>query len=155
MGTLAIAVDDPRADDVSALVARHLAFARRHTPPADVHALGVDGLLGPNVTLYSARRDGELLAIGALHELDERHGELKAMHTAEAARRKGVGQAMLDHLLAVARQRGYQRVSLETGTMDAFAPARSLYRRSGFAPCAPFAAYSESPSSACLTLRLS
>src|SRR3954454_6956688 len=118
-----IAVDDPRRADIVALLERHLAFAHEHTPPEDVHALDLTGLLDPAVTFFSARRDGQLLAIGALRELDPRHGELKSMHTAAAARRAGLGRAMFDHLVAVARDRGYDRVSLETGTMDAFGPA--------------------------------
>jgi putative acetyltransferase len=149
-----IAIDDPRASDVRALIAGHLTFAHEHTPPADVHALDLSGLLDPAVTFYSARRDGELLGIGALKEIDPSHGELKSMHTAAAARRNGVGRAMVDHLVRVAVERGYTRVSLETGTMDAFEPARSLYRAAGFTPCGPFDGYVLSPSSAFMTRTL-
>ena len=152
MRSLEIELDDPRADDVVALVERHLAFANDHTPPEDVHALDLDGLLDPAVTFYSARRERRLLAIGALKELDDAHGELKSMHTVEEARGQGVGRAMVDHLLGVARHRGYRRVSLETGSMDAFVPARSLYERSGFTPCEPFGDYVESRNSAFMTL---
>jgi putative acetyltransferase len=155
MRVLVIAVDDPRSADVRALLERHLAFAHEHSPPEDVHALDVDGLVDPAITFYSARRDGELLAVGALKELDETHGELKSMHTAEVARGNGIGGAMLTHLLEVARARGYRRVSLETGSMDAFVPARSLYARAGFVPCEPFADYPDSPNSTCMTLALS
>jgi putative acetyltransferase len=152
--TLVIALDDPRAEDVRALLERHLAFAHEHSPPEDVHALAVDGLVDPAITFFSARRDGELVAVGALKELDETHGELKSMHTAHAARGNGVGRRMLAHLLDVARARGYRRVSLETGSMEAFVPARSLYERAGFEPCPPFAAYPDSPNSICMTLVL-
>jgi putative acetyltransferase len=154
MNDVVIVVDDPRADDVRALLGRHLAFAHEHSPPEDVHALDVDGLVDPAITFYSARRDGELLAVGALKELDARHGELKSMHTAQAARGNGIGRAMLAHLLAVARDRGYRRVSLETGSMAAFVAARSLYERAGFVPCPPFADYPDSPNSTCMTLAL-
>ena len=154
MDQLVISIDDPRVGDMHALLTRHLAFAYEHTPPADVHALDLNGLLDPAVTTYSARRGGQLLGIGALKELDETHAELKSMHTAEAARQQGVGRAMLDHLVGVARQRGYRRVSLETGTMEAFAPARSLYANAGFVPCDPFGDYRLSPSSAFMTLFL-
>jgi putative acetyltransferase len=154
MRSLVIGIDDPRAGDVSALLERHLAFASDHSPPEDVHALDLDGLLHPSVTLFSARRDRQLLAIGALKQLDETHGELKSMHTVEAARGQGVGRAMVDHLLRVARHRGYQRVSLETGSMDAFGTARSLYERCGFTACGPFADYAESRYSAYMTLLL-
>jgi putative acetyltransferase len=150
-----IAIDDPRAEDVQALLAGHLAFAHQHTPAEGVHALALDRLVDPAVTVFSARRDGRLLAMGALRELDETQAELKSMHTAEAARRQGIGRAMVDHLLAVARQRGYQRVSLETGTMDAFTAARALYMSAGFTACGPFGQYELSPTSAFMTLILS
>jgi putative acetyltransferase len=149
-----IATDDPRAADVQALVARHLTFAHEHSPPEDVHALGVSGLLDPAVTFYSARRDGELLGIGALKEIDPTHGELKSMHTVAAARRTGIGRAMVDHLVGVAVERGYRRVSLETGTMDAFEPARALYRTAGFTACGPFDGYVPSAASAFMTRTL-
>jgi putative acetyltransferase len=146
--------DDPRAPDVHALLEQHLEFCRATSPPQDVHALDLDGLLDPAITFYSVRRAGELLAIGALKQLEDLHGELKSMHTSAPARGQGAGRALLDHLLVVARQRGYGRVSLETGTMDAFRPARTLYQRSGFAPCAPFGDYAASPNSTCMTLVL-
>ena len=149
-----ITVDDPRADDVRALLARHLAFAHEHSPPEGVHALDLSGLLDPTVTFFSARRGPDLVGIGALKELDDGHGELKSMHTAAAERGRGVGRAMVDHLLGVAQVRGYRRVSLETGTMEAFAPARSLYAGVGFTPCGPFGDYTPSPNSTFMTLSL-
>ncbi|HEY4398699.1 MAG TPA: GNAT family N-acetyltransferase [Acidimicrobiia bacterium] len=152
---LVIAIDDPRADDVRTLLDRHLAFAREVTPSDHVHAMEADDLLGPAVTFFSARRDGLLLGVGALKRLDETHAELKSMHTSEDARGQGVGRAMVDHLLAVAADRNSRRVSLETGTMDAFAPARSLYTSAGFRPCAPFGEYTANPHSACMTIDLS
>jgi putative acetyltransferase len=149
---LVIAADDPRADDVRALLERHLAFSREVTPAEGVHALDIEGLLDPAVTFFTARLDGALVGVGALRQLDESHAELKSMHTLEAARGRGVGRAMVDHLLSVAAQRNYQRVSLETGVMDAFAPARSLYTNVGFRPCAPYGEYVDSPTSACMTI---
>jgi putative acetyltransferase len=146
--------DDPQAEDVRKLLERHLAFAHANTPPQDVHALNVDGLLDPAVTFFSFRRDGELLGVGALKQLDRHHAELKSMHTAQAARGRGVGRAMLGHLIGVARERGCRRVSLETGSMDAFAPARSLYASAGFRPCGPFGDYSPRGSSTFMTLSL-
>ena len=154
MTPLVIAVDDPRRDDIRALVAHHLSFAREHTPPADVHALDLSGLVNPAVTFFSARRGEQLLAIGALKEIDATHGELKSMHTAVAARGQGIGAAVLGHLVGLAGDRGYRRVSLETGTMAAFEPARLLYAKSGFVACSPFEGYSDSPSSAFMTLAL-
>jgi putative acetyltransferase len=149
-----IAVDDPRAEDVRGLLERHLEFARTHTPPENVHALGVDDLVHPAVTFYSFRRNGTVLAVGALKQLDPRHAELKSMHTAAAARGRGIGRAMVHHLLGVARERGCRRVSLETGTMAAFAPARSLYAGVGFTPCGPFGDYHPSDNNTFMTLVL-
>ena len=149
-----IAVDDPRAPDVRALIERHLAFANEHSPPEDVHAFGIERLVDPAITFFSYRRHGELLGVGALKRLDEHHAEIKSMHTAEAARGQGVARAVLDHLLAIARERGFKRVSLETGTMAAFAAARTLYTARGFRPCEPFGDYFDSPNSVCMTLRL-
>ncbi|HEX3392340.1 MAG TPA: GNAT family N-acetyltransferase [Solirubrobacteraceae bacterium] len=136
------------------LVEHHLKFGRLHSPPQDAHALEVDGLLDPAVTLFSIRCRRELVAIGALKRLDAQHAELKTMHTAEHVRGLGIGRAMLDYLLAVARERGFERVSLETGSMEAFAPARSLYVSAGFASCEQFGDYRRSPNSAYMTMRV-
>ena len=149
-----ISPDDPNADDVRLLLHRHLTFARATTPPEDIHALDLDGLLDPAISFFSCRADGELLAIGALKHLDDGHAEVKSMHTAEAARGRGLGRAMLEHLLAVARKRGYGRVSLETGAQDAFAPARALYARTGFVVCGPFADYPDTATSVFMTRSL-
>lgn len=149
-----ISVDDPRADDVRDLLARHLEFAREVTPAEGVFALDLDGLLDRAVTFFSYRAAGVLLGVGALKQLDEQHAEVKSMHTAHAARGRGVGRAMLEHLVAVARQRGCDRVSLETGNMAAFAPARSLYASAGFEPCGPFGAYSPNATSTFMALAL-
>jgi putative acetyltransferase len=146
-----VATDDPRAEDVRALLAAHLAFARAVTPPEHVHALEVDALVDPAVTFFSARRDGVLLGVAALRRLDPSHAELKSMHTAEPARGRGIGRAIVDHILAVAVDGGYERVSLETGTGDAFLPAHTLYEKVGFVPCAPFGEYTQNPHSACMT----
>jgi putative acetyltransferase len=149
-----ISLQDPLAEDVRELLERHLAFAKSHTAPEDVHALEVDGLLDPAVTVFGFRLDGELLGVGALKRLDAQHAELKAMHTAEVARRRGIGRAMVDHLVGVARAGGFRRVSIETGSTPPFAPARSLYANAGFRPCGPFGDYSPSPNSSFMTLSL-
>lgn len=154
MGEFDIGSDDPRADDVQMLLEAHLSFANEHSPPEDVHALDVTGLLADNVSFFSLRMHRELLAVGALKQLDPMHAEIKSMHTAEAARGRGAGRAMLEHLLAVAHARGCRRVSLETGSMDAFTAARALYRSVGFTHCEPFAEYGPSRNSSCMTLEL-
>lgn len=149
-----ITVDDPRAADVVALLEQHLALMRSITPPEHVHALDLEGLLDPAVTFFSYRVGGELLAVGALKQLDGEHAEIKSMHTAAAARGRGLGRAMVEHLVGVATARGCGRVSLETGTQDAFVPARSLYAGAGFRPCGPFGRYRPSPSNTFMTLTL-
>jgi putative acetyltransferase len=151
---LIIAVADPDAADVRGVLERHLAFAREVTPPGHVHALDTGAWSDPDLTFFGARRDGSLLGVGAIRRLDAAHAELKSMHTRAEARGQGVGRAMLDHLLRVAETGGYRRVSLETGTSDAFAAARSLYLRAGFRPCAPFGQYTVNPHSVCMTLTL-
>ena len=154
MTGVVIAPDDPGAADVRRLLAAHLAFAHENSPPEDVYALDGTGLLAHDISFFSARRDGEQLAVGALRQIDAGHAELKSMHTAVGARGAGVGRAMLEHLLDVARARGCRQVSLETGTMAAFEPARSLYLSAGFTHCPPFGGYRASPHSVCMTLRL-
>src|SRR2546428_6246404 len=148
------AFDDPRVDAGRALLKGPRAFSRAVPPPGHWHALEIDGLLDPAVTFFSARRDGVLVGIEALKRLDDSHAEVKSMHTSDAARGQGVGRAMIDHLLAVAAARNYQRVSLETGTMDAFAPARSLYTKVGFITCEPFGEYTTNPYSTCMTMTI-
>jgi len=154
VATVEIGVDDPDAEDVRELLRRHLEFARANTPPEDVHALEPGQLVDPAVTLYSYRRDGVLLAVGALKQIDGRHAELKSMHTVAAARRGGIGRAMVEHLIGVARDHGFSRVSLETGSTQAFAPARSLYAAAGFTPCGPFGDYPPGRGNTFMTMAL-
>lgn len=154
MSTWSIAVDDPRREDVLTLLQRHLDFARAASPPEDTHALELTGLLHPSVTFLSLRDQGRLLAIGAIKSLDEAHMELKSIHTAEEARGNGAGRAIVEELIASARTRGATRVSLETGSMEAFAPSRALYQRLGFVECEPFGDYSPSRNSTFMTLEL-
>ena len=154
MAEAVIATEDPRADDVRALLARHLAYAKANTEPADVHALEVDALVDPAVTFFSLRRDGTLLGVAALKHLDDDHAEIKSMHTAEAERGRGVGRALVERLVEIARERGHRRVSIETGAGPAFAAARRLYASAGFEPCGPFGDYPPSPNSAYMTLDL-
>jgi putative acetyltransferase len=149
-----ITEDDPRAPDVRELLDQHLDLMRSQSPPEDVHALDADGLVDSAVTFYSYRDASGLLAVGALKELDPAHGELKSMHTAAAARGRGIGRAVLTHLMGIARDRCYTRLSLETGSMAGFEPARALYASAGFTECEAFADYEASPHSTFMALPL-
>ena len=149
-----IAETDPRRPDVRALLERHREFALAQTPPEHSFALDATELLDPAVSLFSIRADGSVLGIGAIKRLGPHHAEIKSMHTAEAARGRGIGRAMLAHLLGVARARGFRRVSLETGTTAPFAPARALYESAGFVACGPFGSYRPSEDNLFMTLDL-
>lgn len=146
-----IEVDDLTSLDIIQLLGEHLASAALHSPPESIHALDLDGLRQPNITFWSARHGSELLGCCALKALDSRHGEIKSMRTASEHLRKGVAARLLEHLLGEATRRGYQQLSLETGSMEAFAPARRLYGRFGFEACGPFADYVEDPYSVFMT----
>jgi putative acetyltransferase len=150
-----IVVDDPRRSDVTALLKRHLAFSASETPPEHSFALDVSGLVDSSITFFSYRDGyGALLGIGALKRLDDATGELKSMHTAAEARGRGVGRAVLDHIIGVARDRGLSRLYLETGTTTGFAAARSLYARAGFVPCGTFGGYPVTGDNTFMTLAL-
>lgn len=152
-----IETTSPHDPDVALLLDEHLAQMRATSPPGSVHALPHDALARDDVVLVAARRagpdhdGGRLLGIGALKRHDDDLGELKAMRTTEDARGTGVGAAVLDHLVQVARAQGLTRVSLETGTQPAFDPARRLYARRGFVECGPFASYVLDPHSVFMT----
>ena len=150
MNRFVIESDDPRRDDVRALLEQHLDFARGQSLPEDVHALELEGLLDPTLTFFSLRVDGDLYGIGAIRQLEVNHAELKSMHTVKEARGQGVGRAIVDHPLDVAVERNVERVS-STGTMPGLPPARSLYASVGFGPCEPFADDFVSPNSVCMT----
>ena len=152
--SLEIGVDDPRADDVGDLLATHLAFSRSVTPPEYSFALEAEELVGPGVTFFGARRRGVLVGVTALKRIDHLEAELKSMHIRETERGKGVGRALLEHVLAFARTEGYRRVSLETGATEEFEAARALYAKSGFRPCGPFGDYRASPYNTFMTLTL-
>ncbi|MCZ8317277.1 MAG: GNAT family N-acetyltransferase [Lysobacteraceae bacterium] len=139
---------------VIALVRQHLASAAEHSPPESVHALGLERLKQPGLRFYTAWQGDELAAMGAVKRLATDHAELKSMRTVDAFQRRGIAATMLRHLLQVAADMGCTRVSLETGSMDAFAPARALYARFGFVACAPFGDYREDPYSVCMTRML-
>ena len=133
--------DDLSHPDVVALIELHLRAAFENSPPGAVFALDLSGLRAADVTLWTLWEGEALLGMGALKKLYPAHGELKSMRTAPGQLRRGVARAMLDHLIAQARGRGYRRVSLETGSNAPFAPARALYEAAGFVECGAFADY--------------
>ncbi len=154
MKPLSIGPDDPQEADVQVLLEQHLRFAHEYTDHGAVYALDVEALLQPSIRFFSVRREGQLLAVGALSHLSETHVELKSMHTTVAARGLGIAEALLQYLLKSARTEGYLRMSLETGSMDAFMPARSLYSKLGFRRCEPLLHYPDSPLSTFMDLEL-
>lgn len=149
-----IRTDDLRGPEVQALLAEHLRHMHSLSPPESVHALDLDGLRRPEITFWTLWIDGALAGCGALKQLDPAHGEIKSMRTAQTHRGRGVARALLTHIVDEAQVRGYARLSLETGAEPAFEPARRLYAAFGFAPCAPFDAYTEDPNSVFMTRAL-
>ena len=153
-GPFEIRADDLSGPEVAALLQEHLASVALHSPPESVHALDLEALRTPEVSFWSVWQGSELVGCGALKELDASHGEIKSMRTASSHLRKGAAATLLEHIVNVARKRAYRRLSLETGSMEAFAPARALYARFGFEPCGPFADYVEDPYSVFMTREL-
>jgi putative acetyltransferase len=137
-------IDDPQ---VRAVLEQHVTSARAATAPGSAHALDPEGLKAPEVRFWAAWDDDALLGIGALKRLSNDHGEIKSMHTVPAHRRRGVGSAILLHIVDAARIMGMSRLSLETGSWEYFAPARALYKRHGFVECSPFGEYVSDPNS--------
>lgn len=146
--------DDFSRPEVRALLREHLANMHELGPPESVHALDLSGLQRPDVTFWTVWDGATLLGCGALKVLDAQHGEVKSMRTPQQLRRRGAGRAMLAHIVAEARARGLQRLSLETGTVAAFLPAQRLYQSFGFECCGPFADYRPDPNSTFMTLAL-
>jgi putative acetyltransferase len=151
--------DSPGRADVQQLLSEHLADMFATSPAESVHALDSAALSGPGITFWTAREDSEVLGCGALKLLERgqdgiKQGEIKSMRTAAHARGRGIATLLLTHVLAEARQGGYDRLYLETGSQDFFAPARRLYQRHGFGFCPPFAGYGEDPNSVYMTLAL-
>lgn len=144
-------LDDPA---VQALLREHRAEMVAVTPPESVHALEPLGLAAPDITFWSVWEDDTLLGCGALRSLDATSGEIKSMRTSKNHRGRGVGRAVLEHIISEARSRGYTTLSLETGVMDVFTPARRLYERAGFEPCGPFAEYVLDPNTVFMRLDL-
>lgn len=149
-----IRVDALTDGKVIALIREHLYGMSQLSPPESMHTLGLDGLRQQDVTLWTVWEGLDLLGCGALKELDPQHGEIKSMRTAAAHLRRGVAKFVLQHLIQVARARGYRRLSLETGSQPPFEPARRLYASFGFRFCPPFGEYVEDPHSVFMTREL-
>lgn len=147
--------DDLTSPAVHALLEEHMEGMRALSPPESVFALDLDALRDPSITFWSAWEGPQLVGVGALRELDAGHAEIKSMRTPNALRRRGAGRAMLEHIIAVARERGYQRLSLETGPQEGFSAAHNLYLAAGFVDTGPFGDYPANPFSRFLTLDLS
>lgn len=146
-----IKVDDLSGPEIAALLQSHLQGMAEHSPPESIHALDLEALRQPGITFWTAWEGAGLAGCGALKRLDAWHAEIKSMRTADAYLRKGVARQLLEHILEQARQAGYRRVSLETGSMEAFAPARKLYAGFGFTYCGPFVGYVEDRHSVFMT----
>jgi putative acetyltransferase len=140
---------DPR---VVELLNIHRASARAETAPGSAHALDITGLQSPGISFWTIWDGEALVGVGALKQLSPDHGEVKSMHTAQSARRRGAGSAMLRHIIASARRSGMARLSLETGSWEYFRPALALYTSHGFVECPPFAGYVPDPNSVFMTL---
>ena len=136
-----IEVDDLSRPQVHALLEEHLANMYELSPPEQVFALDLNKLKSPDITFWTVWEEERLVGCGALKEISPSHGEIKSMRTPAAARGRGAGRAVLEHIIAVAQHRGYKRLSLETGTHAAFAAAQYLYRSSGFVISGPFGSY--------------
>ena len=151
---LEIRPDDLSGPEIAELISIHAATMLAASPPESCHFLPIDGLRKPSVSVWSLWEDGALIGCGALKDLGDGTGEIKSMHTRQALRGRGLGRLMLEHILGEARRRGYTALWLETGSMDAFIPARRLYEAYGFTYCDPFGDYSEDPHSVFMTLAL-
>ncbi|WP_343815360.1 GNAT family N-acetyltransferase [Colwellia asteriadis] len=144
-----------RDEQVISLLEEHHEDMLSHSPPESVHALDISALEQPNVTFWSLWIGQDLVGIAALKELDKYHGEIKSMRTSTHFLRKGIARKMLEHLILQASARSYKKLSLETGTMDAFLPAQKLYQQCGFQVCKPFGSYQEDPYSMFMSKNIS
>ncbi|WLR43850.1 GNAT family N-acetyltransferase [Bacillus carboniphilus] len=146
-----IKIDDLSGNAVAILLEEHMDGMKQHSPLESIHALDLDELKKQEITFWSVWEHDELLGCGALKELDKEHGEVKSMRTSSQHLRKGVAKLVLQHIMDEARRRGYKRLSLETGSMEAFEPARTLYISFGFHYCKPFDDYIEDENSVFMT----
>lgn len=149
-----IKLDDLSGEKIQALILLHLNNMASISPPESCHALALDSLRSPNIKVWSAWDGDDLMGCGALMELEPGHGEIKTMRTAATHLNKGVGAAILTHIINEAKQRGMRRLSLETGSQVEFIPARKMYEKFGFEECGPFGDYVLDPLSVFMTKEL-
>ncbi|TGG91686.1 GNAT family N-acetyltransferase [Natronospirillum operosum] len=149
-----IRIDDLSDPRIAAFLDEHLTDMRATSPPESTHALDLDGLKKPDVTFWTAWVDSDLVGCGALKELTPTHAEIKSMRISSSLRGSGLASKLLTHILQEAEQRGYHKLSLETGSMEFFKPARRLYEKFGFQYCPPFADYREDPNSVFMELTI-
>lgn len=150
-GLMEIKIDDLTGSEITDLIREHLLGMSLISPPESIHALNLDELRRPEITFWSVWEGNELLGCGALKEHGPQHGEIKSMRTATKHQRKGVAKRILDHIMEEAKRRGYYKLSLETGSMNAFEPAKRLYESLGFEYCNPFSDYKDDPNSVFMT----
>ena len=146
-----ITVEESLTDELAQVLKAHWLFCTSSTPIEHVYALDASKLFTPDITVFGARIDGELAGVGAMRKLDGEHAELKSMHTLAKSRGLGVGKAMVAHIEDFARSSGIKRMSLETGTNEAFKPARELYKSLGYRSCEAFGEYVLSGDNMCMT----
>ena len=149
-----IVIDDLSGEEIAAFLEDHIGDMVAASPPESRHVLDLDGLRQPDITFWSIRDAGEVVACGALKALGGGHGEIKSMRTSMAHRGRGIASLMLEHIIGEAKARGYRRLSIETGSMAFFKPAHALYAKHGFIRCPPFGDYREDPYSIFMTLQL-
>ena len=149
-----IQIESPRRTDIAELLQEHLEDMYAITPPESVHALDLDGLCTPDITFWAARQDGVLVGCGALKALGPSAGEVKSMRTPTSIRRQGAGKKILERIIDEARSRQYRTLSLDTGAMLEFEPARKLYESFGFTYCGPFGDYGPDSNSVFMSLVL-
>ena len=146
--------DNLEGPEIAELLRDHAQGMFDASPPDSIHTLSIESLRAPEITMWSAWEGSVLLGCGALKKLDAEAGEIKSMRTVDAHLGRGVATAILQHMLSVARQRGYQKLYLETGSAPAFGPAHSFYQKAGFSYCGPFADYIEDRFSRFMMLKL-
>jgi putative acetyltransferase len=152
--SIKIKIDDLFGSEISEFLEEHIREMKSVSPPESKHALDLEGLRKPEITFWTVWDDDRLVGCGAIKKLDAERAEIKSMRTIASYRKQGIASMLLQHILNEAKQRGYRYISLETGSMPFFEPARNLYAKNGFEYCAPFSTYREDPNSIFMTRKL-